>query len=182
MSDREETAYHEAGHVFACDELGVLHGGLSIIPRGDGTGGRVPVEGDDGFFVPEGIAPDSLDVEGAFCAWAEEQAVIDYAGHAGVVELLGIADMTDRSAARHGAGLDFEKARERLGGNADRLQSGKDLAVAIVAARARDVHRLARTELRHGYLDAQLVDCVLYESPFSWAVLREALATRRAEK
>lgn len=165
MSDRE-TAYHEAGHVIACDEMGVHHGGLSIVPHEDGTIGRAPVDGDDGFYVRPGTDPFSPENEAGYRAWAEEQAVIDYAGHAAVVAALGIGSMSDESGAAHGAGEDFEKARARLGGDADRIKRAKARAVEIVTARRDDVAKLATVVLEHGYLDAQEADFALLDSPF----------------
>ncbi len=42
MHERRKTAYHEAGHAIAAEELEVLHDGAWIIPRADGTAGRKP--------------------------------------------------------------------------------------------------------------------------------------------
>lgn len=129
------TAYHEVGHALAADEFSLLRSTPSIIPDiRDRTAGRVYVEGIGG------PAP------GANRAvWAMRQSVIDYAGHAAVVALLGRGSMSDRSAAAHGAGRDFARARERLGGDLVRIERAKRRAVAIVTARRKQA--VARAEL-----------------------------------
>jgi hypothetical protein len=140
------TAYHEAGHVIACDELNVLHDGLSILARADGTAGRAPVEGDDGFVIPRGTDPNSPENEAGFRAWAETQSVIDYAGHAAIVVLLGPGDMGDKSAQAEGASNDFEKAAMRLGADQQRIEQAKERALAIISARRADVEKLSSHE------------------------------------
>ena len=111
---RKHTAYHEAGHAIACDELGVAHDGLSVVPdKKDGSAGRIAMEdSDDEFWIRPGTDRLSPENQAAFQAWAEDQAVIDFAGHAAVVVLLGIGDMSDESARRHGAHSDFDNARQ----------------------------------------------------------------------
>jgi ATP-dependent Zn protease len=161
-----KTAYHEAGHAVAAMELGVWYDGLSIIPRGDGTVGHVRVEGDDGFWMPHGSDPDSPENMAKYWAWAEQQAVIDYAGHAALVVLLGIGDMSEKSAKVNGALEDFDKARERLGDDSQRIKQAKARARKIVSDRRREVRKLALAALKYGYLDGQQVDFVLLDSPF----------------
>ena len=136
------TAYHEVGHALAADEFRLLRSRPSIIPDiRDGTAGRVYVEGIGG------PAP------GANRAvWAMRQSVIDYAGHAAVVALLGRGSMSDRSAAAHGAGGDFARARERLGGDLVRIERAKRRAVAIVTARRKQVVALAELLFVQGKL------------------------------
>jgi hypothetical protein len=138
------TAYHEVGHALAADEFDLLRGSPSIIPDlRDGTAGRVYVEGIGG------PAP------GANRAvWAMRQSVIDYAGHAAVVALLGRGTMSDRSAGAHGAGGDFARARERLGGNPVQIERAKRRALAIVRAHRKQAMALAellfvKGRLRH---------------------------------
>jgi hypothetical protein len=164
MSQQRHTAYHEAGHVIACDELQVNHGGLSIVPRKDGSLGRAPVEGGS-HFNPRGADLDSPENEAAFRAWAEEQAVIDYAGHAAVVALLGVGSMSDASARAHGAGPDFEKARERLGADPKRIKQAKTRAQKIVTTRRGDIKTLVDAVLKYKRLDDEQVDCLLAGVP-----------------
>ncbi len=159
MSAIEHTAYHETGHAIASDELGVQYGRISIVP-GEGKLGSVTVEG-DGFFNP-GSDPFSPESEKLFREWAEQQAVIDYAGHAAVVELLGIGDMSGESAEAEGAGCDFEKASDRLGGDPQRIEHAKTRALEIVRARADDVRKIADVLVERQRLDPQEVDCVIY--------------------
>src|SRR2546425_9383933 len=111
-----QTAYHEAGHAIAALELGILFDTVSIVP-GQGRLGSVKVEGDDGWFAPPGTDPDSPQNKKAFSKWAEEQAVIDYAGQAAVVALSGTGSMSAKSAAAQGAADDFAKARTGLSGD-----------------------------------------------------------------
>lgn len=156
----ERTAYHEVGHAIAADELDVEYGPMSNIPRDDGTAGRVGVEGDD-FFSPLGGDMHSPENEQAFGAWAERQAVIDYAGYAAVVGLLGIGDMSNESAEKYGAASDFEKAHQRLAGDAKRIDQAQDRALEIVKARQEDVEKIAGLLIERGRLDSQQVDWVL---------------------
>ncbi len=153
------TAYHETGHAIAADELDVMYLGISIVP-GEGTLGNVPVEGDE--YSPFAPGPDPSENEKLFREWAEQQAVIDYAGHAAVVELLGIGEMSGESAEAEGAGSDFEKASERLGGDPQRIEQCQKRALAIVRARADDVRKIADVLVERQRLDAQEVDCVIY--------------------
>lgn len=158
---RLRTAYHELGHVIACEELNVLSLDVSIEPRDDGTLGRVPVEGDDGFCVPFGTDPYSPENEAAYRAWAEEQAIIDYAGHAAVAMLLGHGDMSDSSAEANGAGEDFGKARDRLGNDPARIESAKARACEIVASKSGEIEALAKELLRRGVLGGDQVSILL---------------------
>jgi hypothetical protein len=130
----------------------------------------VPVEGDDCYFI-RGTDPFSPENEAGFKAWAEEQAVIDYAGHAAVVAFLGVGDMTDGSAASYGAGSDFGKACERLGNDQERIQCAKDLAVAIVSAEGEAMRRIAEELIARGELTSDQVDWLIHggtpeEDPF----------------
>jgi len=163
MDQRKHTVIHEAGHAVACNELGIMNDSLSIIPNvEEGSAGGIAVEdSEEVFFVPPGTDPFSPENQAALQAWAENHAIIDYAGHAAVVVLLGMGDMSDRSAMRHGAYSDFENARKRLGNDQERMQSGKDLAVAIISARHADVVSLAEAALKHGQLDGQEVEVLL---------------------
>jgi hypothetical protein len=101
--------------------------------------GRVGVEGDDAFL----IMPGSSWNEGAFRAWADTQAVIDYAGHAAIVAVLGIGDMGYRSGRKEGAQDDFDKASNRLVRNRRRIKAAKDRAVEIVSRRNDDIRKIA---------------------------------------
>jgi len=160
MSDLKRTAYHEAGHAIAATELDVQFDVISI--AGDeGRAGTVGVEGDDGFFVRPGTDPLSPDNERAYRAWADQQAVIDYAGHAAVVALLGAGDMGDESAAAYGAGDDFEKARARMGGDPRRIAEAKARSTEIITRRGDAVRKIADALITHTRLDAEQVDCVL---------------------
>jgi hypothetical protein len=138
------TAFHEAGHAVACRHFEVLHDTIFIV-RGEGRDGSIPVEGDNGFMVPCGTDPFSEQNERAFQAWAEQQAIIDYAGHAAVVALLRIGDMSRASAESLGAASDYDKAHERLGGSEARLHSIQN---ALWKSSPTDAKRLRRSPAR----------------------------------
>ena len=157
-SDRRHVAYHEAGHAIAAEELDVQFGMITIVPNGYSAGG-VGVEGDDGFSVEgDAFSPEN---EHAFQAWAEQQSIIDYAGHAAIVVLLGIGDMSHKSALANGASDDFIKARRRLNGNRRRMDRAKARAVDIITGRVKDVHTVADALLKHQTLDSQSVEMLL---------------------
>jgi hypothetical protein len=188
-------AYHEAGHAVVADTVGLTYSLASIIPNpDDGTSGGVPVEGDDCYWVPPGTDPNSPENEAAFEEWAEEwaeeQALTDYAGHGALVALLGIGDMSDESAAAHGAGADFEKARERIGEDSERMRSLKDLAIAIVAAEAKVIRRIARQLMLRGWLDGDQIGFLILcgepaDDPLGqsrWPPLPRTRARKRAHR
>jgi len=160
MTYDRSTAIHEAGHVVACLELDVAFDLISVVAR-DCLAGRVGVEGDDGFFIPPGTDPNSPENERGFRAWAERQAIIDYAGHAALVALLGAGDMSHRSAVESGAGPDYKKASRRLGHNRRRMAAAKSRAIEIVQNRADHVREIAQWLVEHGTLDEQCVDVLL---------------------
>ncbi|MDA0984017.1 MAG: hypothetical protein O3A06_13570 [Proteobacteria bacterium] len=164
-SNDKQTAYHEAGHAVASLELGVNFGVVSIIRGADGTAGRVSVEGDDGYFPLPGTDPHSLKSKAGYQRWAEEQAVIDYAGHAAVVVLLGIGSMSETSAEGFGAGPDFLKARNRLDRDRERVKKAKARAVEIITARRDDVRKVADDLRKRGKISSQRVDFLLTDSP-----------------
>lgn len=155
------TAYHEAGHWVAADELDVLTGGISIISKDDGTAGRVGVDNDDGFLPLPDTDPYSPENERLFHEWATTQAVIDYAGHGAVVSILGLGDMSDENAILQGGWPDFQKARERLGGDADRIADAKSRAVEIVTKRKHDIELISDKLMLLRELDSQQVDVLL---------------------
>lgn len=155
-NDRDmHTAYHEAGHWIAADTLDVQTDMMSIIPSVDGTGGRIGVAGDEGYWIPPGTDPFSPENELAFREWATTQAVIDYAGHAAVVALLGVGDMTDECASSNGADADFEKARLRLSDDTARIAAAKMRAMQIVQERQADITLIADKLMALGRLDSQ---------------------------
>lgn len=176
VTDKIHTAYHEAGHWIAADELDVPTDGISILSKDDGTAGRVHVEGGDGFFLTPGSDPYSPENERLFQEYATTQAIIDYAGHAAVVSLLGIGDMSDECALESGAGSDFEKARERLGGDDLLMSQAKDRAIQIVTSRRDDAELIVDKLLRLGELDSQQVDILLGGA---WDIYLNEDGTRR---
>lgn len=159
MSERLRTAIHEAGHVIAAMELGVYFGDVSIESDGE-TAGRVGVEGDDCFNVPSGTDPFSEENNRLFAQWADQQATIDYAGHAAVVAILGAGRMSLRDAVRSGAGPDFSKASRRLGADRRRMAALKARAIEIVTRRREEVQRVADELLRRGTVGAQEIDFI----------------------
>jgi hypothetical protein len=161
---KKEIAIHEAGHAIAAAELDVVFDDISIVTCA-GIAGRVGVDGDQRFDVPPGVDPHSSENEEAFLAWAEKHAVIDYAGHAAIVTLLGIGDMSQRSGCEHGAHSDFRKASDRLGHDRHRMQNAKTKAVQIVSDRAADIRTIANALVEHGHLDAQQIHRILYGVP-----------------
>jgi len=165
IAEDERTAYHEVGHVIVADEFNVEYENLSMIPRNDGTAGRVGVEGDDYFSPPLGEDMHLPKSERAFRAQAEEQAVIDYAGHAAVVCLLGFGDMSNESAEKCGAGSDYEKAHQRLGGDPKRISQAQNRALEIVKTRHKDVAKIAELLIERGRLDSDQVARALYYDP-----------------
>ena len=98
-SERERTAYHEAGHWVIGDVFGYAHGGVSIEPDEErGTLGHVvPLEGPETFYYEDGLIPVER-VEGWVCSY--------YAGFAADVRLSPETEET----ARQGASDDDEKA------------------------------------------------------------------------
>jgi hypothetical protein len=115
-------AYHEAGHEIAANELDVATGGVvSIIHSEDGTAGRTFTE----------------------TCGQSENAVICYAGHAAVVCLLGVGDMSDASACSNGARLDWEEAMVELGGDVARMEEAKAKAINIVLEHRSTIEALA---------------------------------------
>jgi hypothetical protein len=161
------TPVHEAGHAVAALELNVEFGMVSII-QGEASHGSVSVENDDGIIIPPGTDPYSPENELRYRAWAQEQAIIDYAGHAAVVVLLGIGDMSWWSARCYGAQEDFDKAKRRLGRRQKPIQAARKRAIEIVTARADDVRKLARALSEHKRLDPQQVDLILADMPFDY--------------
>jgi len=160
MNQRKATAIHEAGHAVAAMELGVMFTIISIVP-GEGYDGRVLVEGGDYFIMPLGTDPYSPENERAFRAWAEQQAIIDYAGHAAIVAVLGVGDMSYRSACQHGAWDDFSKASQRLRRDYRRIVAARDRAKEIVQTRKRHVRMLAQALMEQGRLDGQSAEMLL---------------------
>lgn len=163
--DRMKTAVHESAHALVAMELDVAFHVLEIIEDpDDDCSGAVGVEGDDAFLVAPGLTPERS--EQLFQEWAEQQAVIDYAGHAAVVTLMNLGDMSEESADAHGAGEDFEKARTRLAGDAARITAAKRRAVEFVIRLDADIRKVANVLAQHGRLDAQQIDFVLaYGTP-----------------
>jgi len=142
MDQRQLTAYHEAGHEMAADELGVVTAGIvSIVPNPDDeTLGRMASEVQT-FPWKSGYSPEE---DAAFREVMFHDAVINYAGHAALVALLGAEDMSEDCAARHGAGQDWANAEKALGGDAARMESAKARAIDIVKARRVHIEHLAR--------------------------------------
>ncbi len=182
MNERKHTAFHEAGHAVAALELDVQFDGISIVPT-DHRAGRVGVEDDDGFPIHPGTDWKSPDNERAFRAWAARQAIIDYAGHAAVVVLLRVGDMSYRSAAQHGAWDDYDKASARLGRNHRRITAARERAVEIVSAREADVRKIAMALIKHGGFDSQNVDMLLawgtLELPSKEVIARKMRSAKR---
>jgi ATP-dependent Zn protease len=160
--DIKRTTYHEVGHAIACDELDIEFDRVSIIP-GEGRLGSVAVEGDDYFSINPSVS--AAENDAAFQKWAEQQAIVDYAGHAAVVALLGEGSMSDKSARENGASDDFEKARQRLGGDRNRIQEAKARALEIVTKRREDVAKMSEELTKRQRLDGQQFDFVLNDSP-----------------
>lgn len=158
MTLLEQTAVHEAGHAVAACELEMLYDGASIVRNAEaGTLGHVPVADDE--FAPG--AP-----EAKVAAWAENHAVVDYAGHAAIVVLLGIGDMSEESAFEHGASMDMENASAVCGGNESMMRRARDRAVEIVTRRRDDVRKVADALLKRNRLSAQQIDWILgWEEP-----------------
>jgi hypothetical protein len=153
-------AIHEAGHAIAAIELEIAFEMISIEPSQD-TAGRIGVEGDDGYWFGPGRDSANPSNDKRFQQWADEQAIIDYAGHAAIVTLLGESAMNSRAAVRAGAGTDFKKASRRLGSDRRRIAAAKARALEIVGSRRDDVRKIADTLLQHGRLCAQQVDWLL---------------------
>ena len=126
-----------------------------------GTAGRIGVEDGEGFFPPPEIDPSSPEFNRLHHEWATNQAVIDFAGHAAIVALLGIGDMSHKSAIANGAGPDFEKAYERLGNEAEPIQDAKDRALQIVISRRTDIEIISDKLLELKQLDPQQVDLLI---------------------
>jgi hypothetical protein len=150
----EHTAVHEAGHAIAACELEMIYAYCSIEANEQrGTLGNVAVAEDE----PHPSAPDAT-----FTAWSESHAVVDYAGHAALVVLLGIGEMSGQSAQQHGADQDFEQASERLNGDAAAIERCKRRAMQIVTERVADVRKLSTVLLERRRLSAQQIDWLLY--------------------
>lgn len=171
-TDKHNIAIHETGHAIAARVLGLQFDMISIV-RGEGNAGSIGVEGDDRFSCEGDMY--SPENEAKFQDWAETQATIDYAGHAALVVVLGIGDMSHKSARMHGAAgrnavADYSKASRRLGGNRTRMVKAKARAVAIVTEHAKDIRKVAGWLLKLKRLDSQQVDMVMHygtpEGPF----------------
>jgi hypothetical protein len=147
------SAYRETGHAIACVELKVHLLSASIL-AGEGYAAGRRVEGDDGFVIAPDSDPFSRASEAGFRAWLGKQAVIDYAGHAAVVIMLGIGDMDDASANANGAGEDFDKAWLRLDGDPDQIEHCKASAVELITARHEQVSAVVAALLKRERLAA----------------------------
>ena len=121
----------------------------------------VDVEGDDCFLIVSGTDPSSPENEAGFRAGADLQAIIEYAGHAAVVALLGKGDMTEESATACGAEQDFERASHRLQGDAASIDSTKAKAIELVKRRRSHIEAVAAALLRRGRLDPQQVEWIM---------------------
>ena len=154
-TDAQITAFHEAGHAIAADELGAAYYCISIVP-GEEHAGAVGAEGDDCFLIASGTAPSSPENEAG-----DHQAIIDYAGHAAVVALLGKGDMTEESAILRGAGPDFERASHLLQGDAVSIASTKAKAIELVKRRRSHIEAVAAALLRRGRLDPQQAEWIM---------------------
>lgn len=85
MSSLGLAAVHKAGHAIAAAAVG-LEWSFTSIGSDGGTGGRIGVRGDEGF---DGV-PSSPDYDAQYHACAMQQAILDCAGHATMVVILGI--------------------------------------------------------------------------------------------
>ena len=159
---QRRTAYHEAGHVVACEELDVFYLSVSVDPNlRDGTAGRTAMGEGDEIDIPPGADPDDPRIVAAALRQAFTQAVVDYAGHAAMVAVLKQGRWTDRSARFHGAWSDFENAARCLLNDKARIDEARARALHIVTSRHDDVRRVAEALLKRGWLDLQHVGWVL---------------------
>lgn len=156
------TAYHEAAHAVAADDLRCMFGGVTIIPDLDeGTSGTAEIDDIGEFLVPRGMDPASPECDQLYLEWAENAAVVLYAGHAAVVSILGQSDMSDEGGASCGALSDFEKARVHLDNDPQRMARAKERAVEIVNRRRDHVEAVAHALLENGELDWDSVQRIM---------------------
>jgi hypothetical protein len=134
-------AVHEAGHWIAAYEMGHDSEEITIVAT-DWYMGRVAAEMEDSYFEPGPEARHNC-------------AVILYAAHAAVVEVLGIGDMGEDSADRLGGSNDFAYAREMLGGDGPAIAAAQASAVEIVKTRRGEILALVEKLLALGRLDGQ---------------------------
>lgn len=146
---KRHTAHHEAGHAVVAFHFAHHIREVSILrDYQNSTAGNVELEE---------MLPTEAD--------RLERIVVCYAGHAAVVALLGLGDMSHRSAIEHGAFRDYEIADEIAlnGGDKGAL---KRRALALVRRERDAIRRLAAALLRHTFLDSKEVDAVLLGGPF----------------
>ena len=169
INDELHSAYHESGHWVAAFELEVLALGLSIIPDSEEqTAGRVPVEGGNGLWLPSGAEQDSPQYQAVWREHAEKQAIISYAGHAAVVSILGIGDMSEESAIANGAGMDFEQGKKWFEGDSERIDKTKARAIEIVTSHRAGIERIASKLFQLKTLDGQQAEQLLYDNWSYW--------------
>ncbi len=103
--EREQLAYHTAGHAIASDELGICYEKASIIRDAQDADPcrRAPTD-----YVPHGSPEQERH-------YTSVEAVIDYAGRAAVVAVLKHGEHERMVASQLSAGHDFGKAHSRLG-------------------------------------------------------------------
>lgn len=159
--EKRITAYHEAGHVIACDEFNIACGVVTITPNEERETAGHCMHAEDAPYECFKKGKLTTDEIKAIATWNEQHAIVGYAGHAALVALLNIGGMSDISAAENGAGQDFEKANERLGLDPERMGRAKAEALRIVTARRDDVEKVADALLKLGRLNDAQVDWVL---------------------